>query len=241
MQHKRFKYFYLAYLSQHMQARAQDMILHIVLIYVKIWSTINIIDLYVKKYKTHHIIFIWRDINLVSRYNPAYTTLCNWSGPWGILLFRGMLWTYLEHIYTFNPLLCISREFLWKAEFLRIKTSCTRWYILGYTWICWFIKVPYYLVHTCSYWQIQGIFLVCTRTYHEWCCCAALVQDTMLFVPPYPYCIEEDHHDVALEDCWTALPQPTALPQLFFSCYHSSSQREEECQRQATTKQVHRC
>ncbi len=33
----------------------------------------------------------------------------------------------------------------------------------------------------------------------------------MLVVPPYPYCIEEDHHDVDLEDCWTA---PT---QLFFS------------------------
>ncbi len=28
-----------------------------------------------------------------------------------------------------------------------------------------------------------------------------------------PYCIEEDHHDVALEDCWTARPQ------LFFSCH----------------------
>jgi hypothetical protein len=28
-----------------------------------------------------------------------------------------------------------------------------------------------------------------------------------------PYCIEEDRHDVALEDCWTALPQ------LFFSCH----------------------
>ncbi len=32
-------------------------------------------------------------------------------------------------------------------------------------------------------------------------------------VPPYPYCIEEDRHDVALEDCWTARPQ------LFFSCH----------------------
>ncbi len=35
----------------------------------------------------------------------------------------------------------------------------------------------------------------------------------MLVVPPYPYCIEEDHNDVDLEDCWTALPQ------LFFSCH----------------------
>ncbi len=35
----------------------------------------------------------------------------------------------------------------------------------------------------------------------------------MLVVPLYPYCIEEDSHDVDLEDCWTALPQ------LFFSCH----------------------
>ncbi len=39
------------------------------------------------------------------------------------------------------------------------------------------------------------------------------MQDTVLFVPPYPYYIEEDRHDVDLEDCWTALPQ------LFFSCH----------------------
>ena len=35
----------------------------------------------------------------------------------------------------------------------------------------------------------------------------------MLVVPPYPYSIEEDRHDVDLEDCWTARPQ------LFFSCH----------------------
>ena len=37
-------------------------------------------------------------------------------------------------------------------------------------------------------------------------------QDTVCIVPPYPYCIEEDRHDVALEDCWFARPQ------LFFKC-----------------------
>ncbi len=37
-------------------------------------------------------------------------------------------------------------------------------------------------------------------------------QDTVVIVPPYPSCIEEDHHDVALEDCWFARPQ------LFFKC-----------------------
>ncbi len=39
------------------------------------------------------------------------------------------------------------------------------------------------------------------------------MQDTVLVVPPYPYCIEEDSHAVDLEDCWTAWPQ------LFFSCH----------------------
>ena len=39
------------------------------------------------------------------------------------------------------------------------------------------------------------------------------VQDTVVVVPPYPYCIEEDRHDVPLEDCWYARPQ------LFFKCY----------------------
>jgi hypothetical protein len=39
------------------------------------------------------------------------------------------------------------------------------------------------------------------------------VEDTVLVVPPYPYCIEEDCYDVDLQDCWTALPQ------LFFSCH----------------------
>ena len=31
-------------------------------------------------------------------------------------------------------------------------------------------------------------------------------------MPPYPYCIEEDRHDVPLEDCWYARPQ------LFLKC-----------------------
>ena len=38
-------------------------------------------------------------------------------------------------------------------------------------------------------------------------------QDTVVVVPPYPYCIEEDRLDVDLEDCWYARPQ------LFFKCY----------------------
>ena len=31
-------------------------------------------------------------------------------------------------------------------------------------------------------------------------------------VPPFPYCIEDDRHDVPLDDCWYACPQ------LFFTC-----------------------
>ena len=45
----------------------------------------------------------------------------------------------------------------------------------------------------------------------------ALVQDTVLVVPPYPYSIEEDRHDVPLEDCWAARPQ------LFFICQEGDS------------------
>ena len=37
-------------------------------------------------------------------------------------------------------------------------------------------------------------------------------QDTDVLVPPYPYSIEEDPHNVPLKDCWYARPQ------LFFKC-----------------------
>ena len=39
------------------------------------------------------------------------------------------------------------------------------------------------------------------------------LQDTILVIPPYPYCIEEVPQDVPLEDCWYARPQ------LLFTCY----------------------
>ena len=42
---------------------------------------------------------------------------------------------------------------------------------------------------------------------------AFCVQDTILVIPPYPYCIEEDSNDVLFEDCWYARPQ------LLFTCY----------------------
>ncbi len=38
------------------------------------------------------------------------------------------------------------------------------------------------------------------------------MHETILVVPPYPFCIEEDRHDVPLEDCLYASPQ------LFFTC-----------------------
>ncbi len=64
-----------------------------------------------------------------------------------------------------------------------------------------------------AYQYILSAYLVCTK-YIPWIMvCAALVQDTVLVVPQYPYCIEEDLHDVDLEDCWTALPR------LFFRCH----------------------
>ena len=33
------------------------------------------------------------------------------------------------------------------------------------------------------------------------------MQDTILVIPPYPYCIEKDSNDYLLEDCWYARPQ----------------------------------
>jgi hypothetical protein len=41
------------------------------------------------------------------------------------------------------------------------------------------------------------------------------VQDTILVIPPYPYCIAEVPQDVPLEDCWPGY----ARPQLLFTCY----------------------
>ena len=38
------------------------------------------------------------------------------------------------------------------------------------------------------------------------------MQDTIIVVPPFLYCIEEDRHAVPLEDCWYARPQ------LYFTC-----------------------
>ncbi len=52
---------------------------------------------------------------------------------------------------------------------------------------------------------------VCTGFYlnYQLCC----VQDTILVIPPYPYCIDADNNDVLLEDCWYACPQ------LLITCY----------------------
>jgi hypothetical protein len=54
---------------------------------------------------------------------------------------------------------------------------------------------------------------VCTwiYLYNQLCC----VQNTIIVIPPYPYCIEEVPQNVPLEDCWYAC-QPE---QLLFTCY----------------------
>ena len=57
-----------------------------------------------------------------------------------------------------------------------------------------------YYVHECMYLIISYI----QRCY---------VQDTILVIPPYPYCIEEENDDVQLKDCWYACQQ------LLFTCY----------------------
>ena len=57
-------------------------------------------------------------------------------------------------------------------------------------------------------WYIHGIWNVHWHMYliislYPACC----VQDTILVIPPYPNCNEEDSNDVPLEDCWYACPQ----------------------------------
>jgi hypothetical protein len=44
---------------------------------------------------------------------------------------------------------------------------------------------------------------ICSIYSHVLCLCE---QDTVVIVPPYPYCIEEHRNDVALEHCWYARP-----------------------------------
>lgn len=48
---------------------------------------------------------------------------------------------------------------------------------------------------------------------------AFCVQDTILVIPPYPYCIEEDSNDVRLEDCWYARPHDLPYHLVFFSTF----------------------
>ena len=57
----------------------------------------------------------------------------------------------------------------------------------------------------CMY-MVYTLFIdVCTCLHHyiELFC----VQDTILVIPPYPFCIEEVPQDVLLEECWYARPQ----------------------------------
>ena len=80
------------------------------------------------------------------------------------------------------------------------------WYILVYTKL-YLVYTGIYSVIPGIYWYIPLLYIVVyTNPLH---CC---VQDTIVVVPPFPYCIEEDRHDVPLEDCWYARPQ------LFFTC-----------------------
>jgi hypothetical protein len=76
----------------------------------------------------------------------------------------------------------------------------------------YFVQICSYIVHTLTYMHILVIYMVytmvielCTWSYLniQLCC----VQDTILVIPPYPYCIEEVSQDVLLEDCWYARPQ----------------------------------
>ncbi len=81
------------------------------------------------------------------------------------------------HTSAYNSLLCIHWSFLWKAEFARIVTSCTRWDVLGCTSLWRFIAVPYLcikyilvhpqhmLVHTGMYQVHTSMYLFVSSTY----------------------------------------------------------------------------
>jgi hypothetical protein len=66
--------------------------------------------------------------------------------------------------------------------------------ILRYEDIHWMFR--YVCVHTSIYHDVLYFY----------------AGDSIVIDLPYPYFIEEDHHDVALEECWFARPQ------LFFKC-----------------------
>ena len=77
-----------------------------------------------------------------------------------------------------------------------------------------YIDVIYMYMHITYIMHTHGIYNVHICIYliylnFQLCC----VQDTILVIPPYPYCIEEAFQDVQLEDCWYARLQ------LLFTCY----------------------
>ncbi len=58
-----------------------------------------------------------------------------------------------------------------------------------------------YVIYVCRY---NAFTVLCFMIYLSLLC---YLQDTILVIPPYPYCIEEVPQDVPLEDCWYASPQ----------------------------------
>jgi hypothetical protein len=82
--------------------------------------------------------------------------------------------------------------------YIQVVCTGTYLYILFCTSMYWYILVftSFTFFNSC----VQGL---------------GCVQDTIVVVPPSPYCIAEDIADVPFGDCWYALPQ------LFFKCHLS--------------------
>jgi hypothetical protein len=78
------------------------------------------------------------------RYIHVWNTMYNWSRSWRIRLFKAMLNTYIAMQGMYRYMQSSARALLWKAEFVRIVTSCTWCDIHVCTGTCRFMSVPYY-------------------------------------------------------------------------------------------------
>ncbi len=86
---------------------------------------------YIQLLPKYILLISWHlDLN---RIITVCTILYNWSRSWENRLFREVLSTYTVFICIYTSVQCITWALLWKVDYLRIMTSCTRRYI---QWWC---------------------------------------------------------------------------------------------------------
>ena len=134
-------------------------------------------------------------------------------------------------VYTIHIPCILHSAGIYKVYTIHIHCTLNFYFFYFFVFYCWepmtWVSTrqcihQYILSHTDMYSVCTGMYPVFETEN------VALVQDTVLVVPPYPYSIEEDHHDVALEDCWAARPSSSSPA--------TCAQWVEECQRPAVTK-----